>query len=310
MFYTFVLQNINDMTFEELKTEIIKKAKNKNNFLTVSNQLQKIIFKLPKTDIIGIITEIGVIPENIGHDSTEEKLYTKVSEILFAKALKELNLEVRVLNQRADCADIVAQSHYHGYSLVGDAKAFRLSRTAKNAKDFKVNSMVHWKGDSDYSVLACPYYQYPKSNSQIYKDALNGNVSLFSWEYLYILLKEDIVETPDINLKDIWNQSAIIASHTAMTDSKTNFLAIQNKNIANLIHIEESKFNDYFDEIKKLLINRGYSEIQYYENEIERIKFLSRKKAINELLISLKLDSKINTIKTFIDQIHNDGTIC
>lgn len=180
-FRIFVANFINlDMNFTELRTEI-------NSCITLdfqeaSSKLQQTIFSLRKADILKLIVEIGTIPEDIAHDSTEEKLYTKASDILFAKALQEMDLEVKVLTQRADCADIVAQSHYHNYSLVGDAKAFRLSRTAKNAKDFKVTSMAHWRGDCDYSVLACPYYQYPKSSSQIYKDALDNNISLFSWE--------------------------------------------------------------------------------------------------------------------------------
>lgn len=150
------------------------------DFATASNNLQNILFDISRTEVLSLITEIGIIPEDIGHDSSEEKLYTKVSDILFAKALKEMNLEVTVLRERSNCADIMAQSKYHNYSLVGDAKSFRLSRTAKNAKDFKVDSMIHWKEDNDFSVLVCPYFQYPKSNSQIYRSALNGNVSLFS----------------------------------------------------------------------------------------------------------------------------------
>lgn len=122
------------MNFTELRIEINSCIG--LDFQLASSELQNIIFSLNKADILKLIVEIGTIPEDIGHDSTEEKLYTKASEILFAKALKEMNLEVLVLTQRADCADIVAQSQHHRYSLVGDAKAFRLSRTAKNAKDF------------------------------------------------------------------------------------------------------------------------------------------------------------------------------
>ena len=64
-----------------------------------------------------------------------------------------------------------------------------------------------------------------------------------------------------------------------------------------------SKFISYFDSIKKMLIKRGYTEISYYENEINRVKQLNREDAINELLMSMKLDSKISTIKQFIEQI-------
>lgn len=289
------------MDFKILRKEITEKSK--YDFVTASTQLEELVFNCTKDEILSIITEIGIIPEDIGHDSSEEKLYTKVSDIIFAKALKEMGYEVQVLRERADCADIIAQSHFHSYSLIGDAKAFRLSRTAKNAKDFKVNSMVHWRGDCDYSVLACPYFQYPKNTSQIYKDALDGNVSLFSWEILYILLKENVKETQELCLKEIWNQSAFIAKSTAVDKSKTNFLATQNKNIAKIIGITNDKFEEYFTTIKRLLVSRGSEEIHYYENERERVEKLSRKEAIQELLISMKLNSKIETIKQFIDQL-------
>lgn len=289
------------MDFAELRTEI--NSCTGLDFQQASSKLQNIIFGLKKADILELIVEIGTIPEDIGHDSTEEKLYTKASDILFAKALKEMNLEVSVLTQRADCADIVAQSHYHSYSLVGDAKVFRLSRTAKNAKDFKVASMAHWRGDCDYSVLACPYYQYPKSNSQIYKDALDNNISLFSWEYLYILLKEDIKEDASTNLGELFNQSAVIANATTVGNAKANFLPLQNEHIADIINMPQSKFASYFDDIKKMLVKRGNTEISYYEDEIDRVRQLSREDAINELLKSMKLDKKITTIKQFIEQI-------
>ena len=289
------------MNFQELKTKITEESE--QDFITASTQLERLIFSCTKDDILNIITAIGIIPEDIRHDSSEEKLYTKVSDIVLAKALQEMGYEVRVLRERADCADIVAQSKFHEYSLVGDAKAFRLSRTAKNAKDFKVNSMVHWRGDCDYSVLACPYFQYPKSSSQIYKDALDGNVSLFSWELLYILLKEDVKETQDVCLKEIWNQSAIISATTVMDNAKENFLETQNKNIAEIINITEDKFKNYFTSVKTLLVERGEEEIHYYENEIERVKRLNLEEAIQELLARMKLDSKIETIKKFIIQL-------
>ena len=51
-------------------------------------------------------------------------------------------------------------------------------------------------------------------------------------------------------------------------------------------------------------MDRGNTEIQYYEQEIERVKQLNREEAIAELLRNLKLESKIATIRGFIDQIN------
>lgn len=290
------------MNYTELRRLI--KDKIDDNFVVASNELQQILFSIDTNDTIAIITEIGIIPEDIAHDSTEEKLYTKVSDILFAKALKEMDFEVQVLRERSNCADIIAQSKYHGYSLVGDAKAFRLSRTAKNAKDFKVDSMVHWRGDNDYSVLACPYYQYPKSNSQIYKSALDGNVALFSWEYLYILLSSHIKETPNFNLSDLWNQSAIIRRNVTVEESNKSFIRQQDSNLLNITGISEASFYQLFSQIKTTIIERGNCEIRHYEDEINRIRQLDRETAIEELIVCLKIDSKIDTIRTFINQIN------
>lgn len=289
------------MNYIELRSLI---RENSNlDFAAASNNLQSVLFDISRTDVLSLITEIGIIPEDIGHDSSEEKLYTKVSDILFAKALKEMNFEVTVLRERSNCADIIAQSKYHNYSLVGDAKAFRLSRTAKNAKDFKVDSMVHWKEDNDFSVLACPYFQYPKSNSQIYRSALNGNVSLFSWEYLYIILSENIRESEDVNLRELWNQSHNIMQQTNMADANKCFIQQQDTNIREIIGLTEEQFTNHFNNIKGSIAYRGNEEIRYYESEIARIQQLNREDAIRELLISMKLDSKIETIRRFINQV-------
>lgn len=289
------------MDFRELRGLIINKAD--KSFVEASDELETILFNISTKETISLLTEIGIIPEDIAHDSTEEKLYTKVSDILFAKALKELNLEVRVLRERSNCADIIAQSKFHGYSLVGDAKAFRLSRTAKNAKDFKVESMVHWRGDNDYAVLTCPYFQYPRSNSQIYKSALDGNVALFSWEYLHILLSSKVKETQNVNLCDLWNQSAIIRQNVTIENANKCFLGQQDVNIQALTRIPSNKYNLLFSKIKDGIITRGNNEIQYFMDEISRIRNLDKETAIEELIRCMKLDSKIETIRNFINQI-------
>lgn len=290
------------MEFIELR-QIIKQQST-STFAEAGNNIERIIFGLDKNGILPLITEIGVIPEDIPHDSSEEKLYSKVSDILFAKALAEINLEVRVLAERSDSADIIAQSKFHNYSLVGDAKSFRLSRTAKNQKDFKVESMAHWRGDCDYSVLCCPYYQYPNSSSQIYSSALNRNVSLFSWEYLYIMLSLGILESETLNIKEIWNQSHIIGNNVVTNNAKKCFIPTQDKLFIQQLGIDDKTFINYFNLFKQLIADRGGIEINFYEGEKNRVRLLSREEAINELLVSMKLDSKISSINTFISKVN------
>lgn len=291
------------MDFQYLR-QLIKTYKD-DDFINASMKMQEAVFALDRSEIIHLINEISVIPEDIAHDSSEEKLYSKTSDILFAKALECMNLEVGVLRERADSADIIARSKYHGYSLVGDAKVFRLSRTAKNAKDFKVDSMAKWRGNNDFSVLVCPYFQYPTKTSQIYKEALNGNVMLFSWEWLYVMLKENIRETAAKSLKDVWNQSEIIGANVTIPEQKNCFLTEQDNNLRGIIGITKEKSDSYFSDAKTILCGRGRNEISYYKDEIERVRQLGRDEAINELLSRMKLDSKIRTIQNFIKKISN-----
>ena len=108
----------------------------------------------------------GNTPESYGHDTREEKQYAKYTDDLLALAYRAIGLKSLVIAERADAADV--EGFGGGFSFVADAKAFRLSRTAKNQKDFKVQAMGRWKHGKPYAMLVCPIYQLPSRNSQIY----------------------------------------------------------------------------------------------------------------------------------------------
>jgi hypothetical protein len=150
----------------------------------------------------------GVIPESYSHDSSEEKLFAKYCDYLLAKALAELGMKSSVIEGRADSADVIAE--VRKYSVVGDAKAFRLSRTAKNQKDFKVEALNQWKKKSDYACLVCPLYQYPTKTSQIYDQAIRYNVTLLSFTHLGFLLRAPKIQ-PD-QFDKIWKVSSTLTS--------------------------------------------------------------------------------------------------
>lgn len=294
------------MDFTELRIKIKNEAE-KGTFENSTDLIQSLVFSLNKQELIPIITEIGAIPEDIGHDSSEEKLYAKVSDIVLSKCFQELGLKSSVIKERANCADVVAKSQFHNYSLVGDAKSFRLSRTAKNAKDFKVTSMAKWKGDSDYAVLVCPYYQYPKSRSQIYGQALNDNIILFSWEYLSILLENNITETDQINISNLWNISFTLSGNTNIADKNNCFLGNQDEIIKLYLKLDDEAFKNYFKKYRSNIIMRGETEIKYWKDKETEIKLYSRERAIKELLSSLKLNEKISSIKKYIDSLREEA---
>ena len=81
----------------------------------------------------------GTMPEQYRHDSSAEKLYSKYTDAVISETFAAFGLNSAVMTARADAADVQARAS--NFSLVADAKAFRLSRTAKNQKDFKVQAM-------------------------------------------------------------------------------------------------------------------------------------------------------------------------
>ena len=114
---------------------IFSLSKDQTGFETLESRLSDI----GKAELLTMILECGVMPEVFLHDSSEEKLWAKYSDILLAKSLASLGLKSQVLRVRGDSADVFAESD--NYKIVGDAKTFRLSRTAKNQKDFKVEQI-------------------------------------------------------------------------------------------------------------------------------------------------------------------------
>ena len=294
------------MTFDKLLNYILKCAAGhggSTDFKTVSCDLRDDIFGMSRDDFLELIPRIGIIPEIIEHDSKEEKLFTKVTEMVLARCYEEIGLRAGEYTQRSGVADVLAKSLYHGYSLVSDAKSFRLSRTAKNQKDFKVASMGGWKKDNDYAVLCCPYFQYPQKKSAIYKQAIENNVLLFSWEHFYFLMRHNIKEDYNLNLSYIWNYSKTLANTTTIEESKMNFLGKQNKFISKVLNVNESYLSDVFYDAKEIILTRGEIEKYSLLTQIDEIKGYSRKKAVNALIGALKLNEKILTIDKYLDTV-------
>lgn len=129
----------------------------------------------------------GAIPEHYKHDSSEEKLYSKYTDAILASAFAHIGLTSHVITERADAADVEAVGK--NFSLVADAKVFRLSRTAKNQKDFKIEAMHSWKRGKPHAIVVCPIYQLPTRTSQIYQQAIARSVCIFSYAHLAVLVR-------------------------------------------------------------------------------------------------------------------------
>lgn len=240
----------------------------------------------------------GNIPESYHHDSSEEKQYSKYTDALLSFAYKSIGLKSLVITERADVADV--EGFGKDFSFVADAKAFRLSRTAKNQKDFKVQAMDRWKHGKPYAMVVCPIYQLPSRNSQIYQQAITRNVCVFTYSHLSLLVRYanevshnkaenllfDIFKTvpalnPSKSAVDYW----LGVNKTILGSSKSIFELWQDEKIAATESIEISKVE----------------ALKYLSSEREKIMRMSHEEALKELVKSSKIESKIEIIKRISD---------
>lgn len=278
-----------------------------SDFKQAVDEVRSFVDKMDVKEFKSIVKQIGTIPEVIEHDSTEEKLYSKASDIVLARCFRELGMASRALEERGDSADIIAESRAgYNYSLVADAKCFRLSRTAKNQKDFKVSNLSDWRGaENEYAVLVAPYFQYPQNTSQIYAKALENNVCLFTWEHISILLDKEVKENEKFSLESLWNLSQMIARDKtlAFANAKSCFLPRIDGYVAKKAGMSEMDFLEVLKAYKNIIMNRGELEIEYWNDCIAEIKKYTRKEAIEELIKAKKLNEKILAITAYIEKL-------
>ena len=274
-------------------------------FAEASDEIKRYVNDLDRQTVVDIVKEIGTIPECIEASSSSEKLFSKASDCILARCFSELGMPSIAVNERGNSADIIARS-IHGYTLVADAKTFRLSRTAKNQKDFKIDTLSNWRGsEHDFALLVAPYFQYPNTVSQIYSSALDKQVCLLSWEHILFLLENNIMESDTLSLEAIWNAPVRLARDTriAYADRMNCQFPYINQMLCDRISVPIQRFNEQLDICKDIIRNRGNYELEYLNSEKEAITTLTRDEAIAELLKSKKVLERISTIEKFVSSL-------
>jgi hypothetical protein len=269
-----------------------------NDIEKLENELDAEIGKNGISSLIDHLRLCGNIPESYGHDTSEEKLYSKYTDTLLSLSFKALGLQSLVLKERADAADVEAFAE--DYSFVADAKAFRLSRTAKNQKDFKIQAMHGWKRGKPYAMVVCPIYQLPTSSSQIYQQATTQNVCIFTYSHLSLLLSYS-ENAGQAKAKQLLK--TIFETVKALNPSKNAteyWLAI------NKIILSFSKAVEPLWTIEKGVANESIAiskeeALTFLAQEREKIMRMSHKEALKELIKVHKIESRIKIISAISD---------
>lgn len=248
--------------------------------------------------LLGHLRLCGAIPERYGHDTSEEKLYSKYTDVVIHEAFTAMGYKSLVLKERADVADVECVND--DYSFVADAKAFRLSRTAKNQKDFKVQTMDDWKHGKPYAMLVCPVYQLPARTSQIYQQAASRAVCIATYTHLAVLVRYAQDKSKNKAMKLLHE---VFRSVEAMNPSKNanSYWQVVNRK---MLDSDRVISNIWKDEKTASIESIGISKreaLMFLSKERERIMRLTKEKAIKEVLKSSKIENKIKAIKRVAD---------
>jgi type II restriction enzyme len=236
----------------------------------------------------------GAVPEKYEHDSSEEKLYLKYTDAVVSEALSAIGLRSSVITERADAADVQARGG--GYSLVADAKAFRLSRTAKNQKDFKIQAMDGWRGGLDHAVVVCPIYQLPTRTSQIYQQASTRNVCILSYSHLAALVGLAERRSQPAATKGLGAILKTVA-HLHPSKSAVDYWTGINRSLVRSLGKDSDLWTlEKTASIEALDVAKGES-LRYLRAERNRLLGLSRREALDELIRAAGLDSRIAQVE-------------
>ena len=250
------------------------------------------------TVLIDHLRLCGSIPESYAHDSSEEKLYSKYTDCLLSLSFSAIGLRSLVLKERADAADVEAFSK--NYSFVADAKAFRLSRTAKNQKDFKIQAMHGWKRGKPNAMVVCPIYQLPRASSQIYQSATASDVCVFTYSHLSLLLCFAQIKGAD-KTQDLIHK--IFKTIPALNPSKsaTDYWLAVNRTMLDYSKIIENLWITEKQAAMESIEVAKNEDLTFLAQQRERIMQMNHQEALKELLKVSKIDSKIRVINSICD---------
>jgi len=269
-----------------------------DDFARLQNELEAELKKTGTSGLIGHLRLCGDIPESYGHDTTEEKLYSKYTDALLSLSYQAMGLKSLVLKERADAADVEAFGQ--GLSFVADAKCFRLSRTAKNQKDFKVLAMDGWKRGKPYAMVVCPIYQLPRSSSQIYLQATSRNVCIFTYSHLALILGYSLVAGKAKAEKLLLKVFKTIPSLNPSKSSLDYWMALNRTMLGVSKSIEPLWKTEKQAAVESIEIAKAEG-LLYWASERERIMRMSHKEALKALIDIHKIESRIKIISSISD---------
>ncbi|MFS0695872.1 HindIII family type II restriction endonuclease [Streptomyces nitrosporeus] len=261
-------------------------------FHRAAAEIDATVRRMESGDFSALLVRAGCIPERYSHDSSEEKLYAKAMDVIVAESFRRLGYDAEVSQERANSADVVAEGGRPPHSLVADAKAFRLSRTALNPKDYKIEALSRWRKGADYSVLVAPVAGYPEGESRVYVEADRYRVTLLSYSHLALMI--DAGAGPS-QLEAVWGRGG--GGHTSSTVGAATYWSALDSALREALAWDLADWSEARREYFESLLISAADELEYFGRVKEDIGAMSREELERIAVDALKIDSKVRTIR-------------
>ena len=255
------------------------------------------IKKIKNSDLERLLIVAGAIPDEYSQDSSQEKIFTKLSEILVKEALDRICTAAHCVRTKSNFQDVTI--HIGNKVVVSDVKSFRLSRSqnAPNVKDvIKPESYEKWLNRFDDDEKLGGLCVYPCTHewdkiSTVYELASNQNlpIVLLPYKYIaYLLRYSRNYKTED--LISLWDYTTIFSSYTKYKEvywrsinnaicklTKTDEKVLERFLIGCKIAINNSikKYHDVAQKYCEVVENEDIEEIYRNMTKEQLIKILS-----------------------------------
>ncbi len=245
--------------------------------------------------LLQLLSEAGFIPEAYEHDSSDEKVYAKAMDGLVAVALRRMGYDAHVTDERANAADVIARCPDDAdNSIALDAKAFRLSRTALNPKDYKIEALNTWRKEERYACLVGPIAGFPEGKSRLYDESVRFDVGLMTFSHLRFLLEHGVSRCTE--LQPIWEAPRALVNHAKQGMTATTYWPVVDETVAVAAGVDIAVWRESRRGYLGALMRVATQQIDYYERQRRELSELSKEALVAIAIEALKLDAKIEQI--------------
>ncbi len=271
-------------------------------FQHLESQLGKEVEHFGADALLLHIRLCGVVPECFPRGSGEERLYRKYTDSVIHQAFKALGLDSRTQNRPGDAPGVECVCDQ--FSFVAESVAFRMSRVARNQKDFDLHAIHRWKQGRPFGMLVAPINQLPFRFGQIYRDAALLAILVCSYSHLAVLVRYAQEADGAKAIALLHEAFRVVRGIPPAKNAGPYWQALNGAFLGS-----DARMQGLWREEKSALqesIALGRAEaLRFLNEERKSIEDLSRQEAIDELLNWRKLNNRVQAVQ----QVRNNGLV-